>query len=100
MANAFAELNPSGDKIEVHFRYDPDLVAMIKEVPGARYVPPDQGGPMWTVPLNLEVGRRLRENMGRGLVYGKALRVWAKEATKREANLHHLASIDEVSPES
>jgi SNF2 family DNA or RNA helicase len=100
MANAFAELNPSGDKIEVHFRYDPDLVAMIKEVPGARYVPPGEGGPMWTVPLNLDCGRRLKENMGPGLVYGKALRVWAKEATKREANLHKLAAIDEVSPEA
>src|SRR5499427_8742311 len=94
--NAFAELSPSGDKIEVHFRYDPDLVACIKEVPGARYVSPAEGGPMWLVPLNLDIARRLTENMGPGLVLGRALKVWGKEATKREANLHALAGIDDV----
>jgi len=94
--NAFAELSPSGDKIEVHFRYDPDLVACIKEVPGARYVAPAEGGPMWLVPLNLDIARRLTENMGPGLVLGRALKVWGKEATKREANLHALAGIDDV----
>jgi SNF2 family DNA or RNA helicase len=96
MPNAFAELSPSGDKIEVHFRYDADLVACIKEVPGARYVSPTDGGPMWLVPLNLDVARRLNENMGPGLVLGRALKVWGKEATKREANLHALAGIDDV----
>jgi hypothetical protein len=59
MANAFAELSPTGDKIEVHFRYDADLVACIKEVPGARYVSPAEGGPLWLVPLNLDIARRL-----------------------------------------
>jgi len=94
--NAFAELSPAGDKIEVHFRYDPDMVACIKEVPGAHYVPPADGGPMWLVPLNLDVARRLNEQMGPGLVIGRALKVWGKEATKREANLHALAGIDDV----
>lgn len=95
---AFAELNASGDKIEVYFRYDPDLVACIKEVPGARFVPANNGGPMWTVPLNLDIARRLNEELGPSLVLGKAIRVWGKEARKREANLHALASIDSVEP--
>jgi hypothetical protein len=99
MANAFAELNPAGDKIEVHFRYDADLVRCIKEVPGARYVAPGDGGPMWLVPLNLDIARRLNEEMGPGLVIGRALKQWGKEARKREANLHALASIDSVNPE-
>jgi SNF2 family DNA or RNA helicase len=94
---AFAEISPSGDKIEVQFRYDPDLVKCIKEVPGARFVGKDDGGPMWVVPLNLDIARRLNEEMGPNtLVLGRALKVWGREATKREANLHALASIDSV----
>lgn len=96
MPPIFAEVNASGDKIEVHFRYDPDLVKSIKEVPGARYAPPQDGGPMWLVPLNLDVARRLREEMGPGLILGQALRVWGKEQVKREANLHAMATIDSV----
>lgn len=97
MTNAFAELNPSGDKIEVWFQYDKDLVSCIKEVPGARFVSANDGGPMWLVPLNLDVARRLQEEMGPGtLVLGKALKAWGKEARKREANLHALATIDSV----
>jgi SNF2 family DNA or RNA helicase len=95
-SNAFAELNASGDKIEVYFRYNADLVHSIKAVPGARFVPPDSGGPMWTVPLNLDVARRLQEELGDRLVLGRALKVWGKEAVKREKNLHSLASIDSV----
>src|SRR6266487_3738375 len=70
MSRAFAELNPSGDKIEVHFRYDPDLVKSIKDVPGAHFVNASNGGPMWTVPLNLDIARRLNENIGPDLVLG------------------------------
>lgn len=92
----FAEVNASGDKMEVHFRYDADLVRSIKEVPGARYCPPGDGGPMWTVPLSLDVARRLREEMGPGLVLGHALRVWGKEQVARERNLQVMASIDSV----
>jgi SNF2 family DNA or RNA helicase len=96
MGKAFAELNPSGDKIEVHFRYDADLVRSVKEVPGAKFVPATDGGPMWTVPLNMDIARRLFEEMGPSLVLGRALKQWGKEARKREANLHALASIDSV----
>lgn len=94
--NVFAELSASGDRIEVWFKYDPDLVYLIKEVPGARYHPPHDDGPKWTVPLNLDVARRLRENMGPGLVLGRALKVWGREAAKREKNLQALANIDSV----
>lgn len=96
---AFAELNPSGDKIEVWFRYDQDLLRTIKEVPGAKFVNVQQGGPCWTVPLNLDVARRLNEEFADRLVYGRALRVWGREAAKREKNLQTLASIDSVDPE-
>jgi hypothetical protein len=96
MSKAFAELSPTGDKIEVHFRYDPDLVRSIKEVPGSRFVDHTNGGPMWLVPLNLDVARRLNEELGPSLVLGRALRTWGREARKREQNLQALASIDSV----
>jgi SNF2 family DNA or RNA helicase len=92
---AFAELNPTGDRVEVHFRYDPDLVRSIKEVPGASFVPRDSGGPHWSVPLDLTTGRRLREEFGNDLVLGRAYRVWGAEAVKREDNLHKLAGRDD-----
>jgi SNF2 family DNA or RNA helicase len=93
---AFVELNAAGDRVEVHFRYNPDFVKSIKEVPGARYTPADRGGPFWTIPLNLDILRRLRENFGNAIVVGRALNVWAKEAVKREANLHQLAATDDL----
>lgn len=99
MNKAFAELNPSGDKIEVHFRYDKDLVSIIKEVPGTRFVPASDGGPMWLVPLNLDTARRLNQEFGPSLVLGRAFKHWGIEAVKKEKNLHALASIDSLKPE-
>lgn len=97
MPQAFAELNAAGDRVDVWFKYDPDLVACIKEVPGARFVPANNGGPKWTVPLNLDTARRLKDEMGPNvLIFGKALRVWGKEQVKREKNLQTLASSDSV----
>lgn len=96
MNNAFAELSPDGQKIEVFFQYDPDLVAAVRDVPGAQYRGATEGGPKWVLPLDLDVGRRLREEVGDCLVLGRALRQWGKEQVKREANLHTLATIDSV----
>jgi SNF2 family DNA or RNA helicase len=93
--NAFAELNASGNKIEVHFRYDKDLHFLISEVPGREFVPAQAGGPMWTVPLNLDSARFLGKQFGPALVMGKALKQWGKEAVKREKNLQTLAASDD-----
>jgi SNF2 family DNA or RNA helicase len=93
---AFAEINHAGDRVEVHFQYDPDLVQCVKEVPGARFVDAGQGGPFWLMPLNLDTMRRLRQETGDSLVLGRALKEWGKDAVKREANLHSLASVDDI----
>ena len=96
LRRAFAEINSSGDKIEVHFYYDAELVKSIKEVAGARYVGPQQGGPYWLVPLSLEHARSLRKNFNGRLLVGQALRQWGKEQVKREQNLQTLAASDDV----
>jgi SNF2 family DNA or RNA helicase len=96
MNKAFAELSAAGDKIEISFRYDADLVSCIKEVPGARFVPAGDGGPMWTVPLTLDSARMLNKWMGPSLVLGRAFKVWGKEAVGREKMLHDLSTIDDL----
>lgn len=97
MNEAFAELTADGQKIEVYFQYDLDLVNAMRSVPGAQYRDAQEGGPKWLLPLDLAVARRLREEVGRDrLVLGRGLRQWGKEQVKREQNLHALASIDSV----
>lgn len=96
MNKAFAEINPAGDKVEIHFRYDFDTYRSVKEIPGARFIPASQGGPFWLVPLSLDIMRRAREELGVNLVLGKALKVWGREALEREKNLHALAVTDDV----
>ena len=96
---AFAELNPVGNRIEVHFRYEEALYRAIKEIKGAYYVPQGNGGPYWTVPLNMDTGRHLREEFGDRLVLGDALLAWGREARKMEDNLKSLSLIDSVEPQ-
>lgn len=96
MKPTFAELSAGGDRIEVYFKYDVDNLALIREVPSARYIPPTEGGPMWTVPLNMDVARRLQEQLGPSLVWGNAAKAWGRDARKREENLHKLAAIDDL----
>jgi len=96
MSKAFAEISPDGNRIEVHFRYDVDLYHSIKAVPDARFRGASEGGPLWLVPLNLDIARRVNEEFGDRMVYGQALRQWIREARKREENLHALATADDI----
>jgi SNF2 family DNA or RNA helicase len=93
--NAFAELNASGDQIEVHYRYDKDLHDIVKGLPGSRFVPAQNGGPHWVVPLNLDSARTLAQQLGPALVMGPALKHWGKEAVKREKNMQSMAALDD-----
>jgi Zierdtviridae DNA helicase len=91
----FAELNERGDRMAVYFRYDEGLVRMIKTLPGARFVPPEKGGPYWSLPLDLDIGRQLRDIAGKALSLGDALTAWGKEQVARERNLGALATADD-----
>lgn len=91
---AFAEINEKGDRIQVTFPYDANAVKAIKDVPGARFVPPPKGGPHWLLPLDLTSARRLREGFGQGLELGAALRAWGHKRVTEERNLRDLASAD------
>ena len=93
---AFAELNEQGSRINVHFKYSPDAVAAIKEVPGARFVPKDKGGPFWTIPLDMTSANRLREGFGQGLQLGDAVKVWGREEQRRQRNIRSLVTADDA----
>jgi len=95
---AFAELTEGGDRCAVHFHYSPEAVAAMNRLKplGARFIGRDNGGPLWTLPLDLIVMRRLREEFGDGLQLGDALTAWGREAVRKENTLKSLSIADDA----
>lgn len=91
---AFVEINEKGDRMEVHFQYDPAAVRAIKQVPGARFIP--KPAPHWTLPLDLTSARILREQFGDGLQLGSAVKAWGRDAVAKERNLTALGAADDA----
>lgn len=96
MLKAFAEINEKGTRIEVHFSYSPQAVAAIKEIPGRSFVGREKGGPYWTVPLDMESGKALRNSFGEGLQLGDALKSWGIQEKRRQRQLRSLALADDA----
>lgn len=90
------ELNDEGDRIKVTFDYDRDDVKRIKSVPGARWYPPNKGGPHWLLPRDLTSARILREAFGDRLVLGPRVKAWGKEAREKEAKLAGLSDAKDA----
>jgi hypothetical protein len=59
-------------------------------------VPREKGGPYWTVPLNLETGKALRNAFGDGLQLGEALKSWGIQEKRRQRELRTLARADDA----
>jgi hypothetical protein len=96
MSEVFAELNERGTAVAVRFPFDERIKNLIKyRVPGAKFVPPDKGGPYWQLPLDLTSMRRLREEINSDLALGPKLKAWGREAVARERNLRSLAVLDD-----
>jgi SNF2 family DNA or RNA helicase len=92
---AFAELSENGARIEVHFRYSPEAVEAINQVPGRKFH--GNGRPKyWSIPADLTSARRLREEFGTGLQLGDAVRAWGREATRAERQIASIASADDA----
>lgn len=92
---AFAELNEQGNRIAVHFKYDPEAVAAVKDIPGRRFHG-DARPKHWSVPLDLDSGRRLRETFGEGLSLGDALKAWGREAVRSQRRLHTMTTAEDA----
>lgn len=93
---AFAELNEKGDRIEVHFHWDPQVKDAVKSIPGARFVPREKGGPFWQLPRDLTTARLLRERIGRGLELGEGIKEWGREAVRDQRKLMAIALRDDA----
>lgn len=85
-----AEITDDGSRVEVTFPYHQLAVRAIKRVPGARFVPPNNGGPLWRMPRDLTTMRLLREHCGDSLVLGPKLIKWGKKAVAQEKVLTEL----------
>lgn len=95
-SKVFAELSDDSKRINVHFRYDPQIKDLIKGIPGAGFVGRDKGGPYWRLPLDLHSARALRQRFGRDLQLGDALVEWGRQAVSNERKLQKLAVADDV----
>lgn len=99
-ASAFAELNPKGDRVRVFFRFSQENLNAIRSVPGARFVPQANAGEVgqahWTLPLDINIMRALREAYGSGLRLGDALKSWGRSEVQQEQKLQSLSNTDDV----
>lgn len=94
-----AELNERGSRVVLTFPFEERVKNSIKyRVPGSTFVPPDKGGPHWTLPLDLTSLRRLREEVGPELKLGPKLKEWGREAVAKERNLRSLSVLDDYDP--
>lgn len=80
------------NKMRVTFDFDPTIVAVVKEIPGRKFVPKDKGGPCWELPLDLATGRVLRQKFGDNLVLKPSLVEWGQQQVQRENELAGLAT--------
>lgn len=94
-----AEIDSSGDWVNVEFKYNPQFVLKVKKVPSARPNSPTarkRGAPFWRVDLDLNTMRRLREVFGDDLGLGAELKAWGKGEVTKEKSLSDLSSADDA----
>lgn len=89
-------LSEKKDRLEVHFPYDPDAVMAVKEIPGARFIPADKGGPGWRLPLDLTSGDMLRDAFGDALELTDEVRKWGWKQRRKAEGLKALANADDA----
>ena len=80
--------------LAVFFPYDAHAVAMIKSVPGARFVAKENGGPFWRVPKDLTTARFMRKTFEDALVLSKDVISWGHKEVHRERTLGELTKAE------
>jgi SNF2 family DNA or RNA helicase len=107
--SAFCELDPRDQRrIAVYFDFNTELKDAIKTELNARFVSRDKspnGRAFWTVALDLETARRLREVVGAGLTLGRGIEAWGRDEVKAQRQLQSLSSgsdatLEHVDPTS
>lgn len=82
------------NRVICQFPYDRDMVFKIKQIPGARFVPADKGGPAWSFPLELAALRDLRKAFGRMFIPSPELLEWGKAKAMKATALKSLSNSD------
>ena len=96
MVNAELIDTPQGQRIFVTFPYSPQAVQAVKDINGRKFVPAEEGGPAWQFPLDLKIGRQLREAFGDELEVGPKLRRWGNSEVRRTTELRSMATADDA----
>lgn len=95
MFRAHARLSADRKRIEVLFDYHPVFKEDLKRiVPGSRWSPSKR---VWTAPLDITTGDRLREWAGAGLTISPELRRWGRAERRRLATLRRLSQASDAS---
>lgn len=92
----FASINDKGKRIKVEFPYHPDVVRLIKTVPGSKFVAEDKGGPHWTAPLDFSTAKKLRAVFGDALSISRELSDWGHKILRQAERLKHLSAADDA----
>jgi len=91
-----AEILPDGDRVRVNFKYNPDRVIAIKDVPSAHFVSREKGGPYWRLNLDMATMMKLREKFGEDLNLGPKLREWGWNEKSKLTELQELSDANEA----
>jgi len=69
-----------GKRIVARFDYDPELIRRIKNIPGARFLKPQDGGPGWYYPLDMETCKAFRKEFSlEEARFDEALTTWGRQ---------------------
>jgi SNF2-related domain len=97
ITKAFCELAPNGKRIAVYFHVDDTIIRQIKaHIPGSKFSGYTVENPHWTIPLDMESARELRQIFGSGLQLGDAVRSWARQEVRTERTLQSLVIANDA----
>jgi SNF2 family DNA or RNA helicase len=94
---AFCELDDSGARIDIYFKYNFAAKEAVKAITGKRFHAEGEHGPYWSVPLNMENATKIREIFGDNLELGDAIRAWGHREKRTTRRRRRLSVTDDLS---
>lgn len=89
--NHNASVERVGGRIHLRVKYSPEVPALCKMVPGARWSPSEK---VWTYPLDWNTCLGLRDVWGKSLRVGTELASWARVAKADFEKMHAMQGAD------
>lgn len=94
------EMSEDGKRLELFFSYNQRRVAAIKAIPDSVFYGRDHdrskhpGQAYWTMPLDIELCRKLRQSFGPELEIGPRCMEWSRRTVRKETSLRSISSSD------